>query len=837
MFWIKKNMHMLLSILLLAFTTSIFGTIELYYTNHEEFWFTSTDAFIVSGILAGSCMLVLLAVGLLLKGKLRDLYSSLVFTIGAALYIQGNFANMNYGILNGEAVDWGAYPVYAVLDTIGWVWMIATGVFLCIRKQAFFHKIQKYGSLFIIAIQAVTLAVLFFTVGKEGFEKSGYYLTNEGLYEVSSKENILIFVLDAFDDDYFQELLEEEPEKYKEVFSGFTHFNNASAGGAATKIGMPAIITGEHYPGKISYSEYIAQDFDKDGLYSTLAEKNYDVRLYTEPSFVPDSAGGLVDNQISAGYTVSSYTVMAKTYFSLVLYRYLPHPLKKYFWLYTGDFDRFKTGNSKEAYIIDDAAYMKKLLDEGLVVNKKKNIFRLVHLNGAHPPYELNEYAQTVGEDNTSSVQQRKGALYIIETYINMLKDLGLYDDAAIVVMADHGQKNLAEHGILLVKEKNKTGMFSESVCPVSYFDLHPTIFNTLEIEQGQTFFDVTDEERERYFYFNDTQAGKMRVIEYAVDANLNHKDAMHKTGAVLTQDLTDVQYRYGTVLTFGAENTALGYIVSGISSTDMNEFSWTDGKECAFEFHLEKMPEENLTAAMDILTVYDKNGAQRIKIYANGTKCCARTLSEGCMLEFEIPKQTVLEDKILNLRIELPDAVSPKELLGEGNDARTLGIAIRGLQIKESMQKQEEQEKREKQEKEWKKLKALDEYSFGTDGNAGAYFIDGWHQPEEGHIWSSESAELLLRTDEVCDYNLVIEYSVFEDSGKTVLYLNDTLLGELDGSQSSVVLPVSKDLLVKDGLQVLRFQTPDAMSPVQAGKGADTRVLGACLYSMEVKQ
>ena len=95
MFWIKKNMHMLLSILLLIFTITIFGPIELYYTNHEEFWFTYRDTFLISGLLALVCISLLLAVGLLLKGKMRDLYSSLVFAAGAALYIQGNFANMN----------------------------------------------------------------------------------------------------------------------------------------------------------------------------------------------------------------------------------------------------------------------------------------------------------------------------------------------------------------------------------------------------------------------------------------------------------------------------------------------------------------------------------------------------------------------------------------------------------------------------------------------------------------------------------------------------------------------------------------------------------------------
>lgn len=65
-------------------------------------------------------------------------------------------------------------------------------------------------------------------------------------------------------------MLEKEPEKYRSMFDRFIHFDNAAAGGAYTKIGVPAIIIGEPYPGGLSYQEYINQAFDKDGLYTLL---------------------------------------------------------------------------------------------------------------------------------------------------------------------------------------------------------------------------------------------------------------------------------------------------------------------------------------------------------------------------------------------------------------------------------------------------------------------------------------------------------------------------------------------------------------------------------------
>ena len=688
MLWLKKNAHILLSIVFVAFTVTVFAPIELYYTNYQEFWFTRKDVLLVSGFLAVGCIAFFFLVGLLLAGIAREFYSCILFTVGILLYIQGNFANLNYGILDGKAIDWGAYPVYAVLDTTGWCLGIAGAIYLWIHRRDFFHKVQKTTCVFLITVQIVTLLVLFFTTDSSVFEKSDDYLSSDGIYEVSSKENILVFVLDAFDDVYFQELLKEEPKKYQNMFKGFTHFKNASAGGAATKIALPAIITGAHYPGKVSYPAYIEQEFDRDGLYSALRDDNYDIRFYTKSSFIPDHKSSIVNNQVSTGYKVASYTGLAQTYGTLVLYRYVPHILKRFFWLYTGEFDQYQSGSSAKEYIIDDAAYFSGLMENGLTVNEEKSIFRLVHLNGAHPPYQLNEYAEEVGEDHTSSEMQRKGALHILENYIEKLKQLGLYEDDTIIVMADHGQKNMLEHGLLLVKKsgqkEEEKEIFVESNLPVSYFDLHAAIFDVLGMEQGKSFEETADTNRERHFYFNDTKAGKMRIVEYAVDTDINQKNAIHETGTVYSPDVLDVRYQYGTLLTFGADNTAADYIVSGISSTDMADFSWTDGKECEFQMQLERMPKGDLSVSMDILTVYDRAGAQRVKIYANEEECYSDTLSSGGVLEFNIPGSVVKNDKKLILRIELPDAVIPAQLLGEGNDTRMLALAIRGLQIEQ---------------------------------------------------------------------------------------------------------------------------------------------------------
>ena len=472
----KKNIHTLLSMLLLLITITIFGPIELYCTNYEEFWFSLKDMAIVSAILfviVGSLGGI---IGWLLKGKGRELYSCILFSLGVASYLQGNYININYGVLNGKDIDWDNYQGYAVFDTLIWVLIIAVLMILCIYRKTLFHKIQTYASMWIIAIEFVTIGVLFMTTDVLKNEKSDYYLSDEGIYEVSSEDNIIIFVLDTFDDAYYQEIYDEDPQKYQRCFGDFTYFNNALVGGAATKVGMPIIITGENYPGTVAYSDYIKQSFDQDGLYSSLQKKNYNVGIYSNPIFIPDEVNGLVNNQVSTGYSVSNYPKLTMKYLSLTLYKYVPHLLKRFFWVYTAEFDQFMQGNSANEYRFDDASFCKKLLENGLKLNQEKNVFRIIHLMGPHPPYTLDEYASGVDSERSSAVIQGKGALYIVENYIEKMKELGVYDSSTIIIMADHGYDGneifTRFNPLLMIKGLNEKHDVIISKEPVSYVDL-----------------------------------------------------------------------------------------------------------------------------------------------------------------------------------------------------------------------------------------------------------------------------------------------------------------------------------------------------------------------------
>ena len=220
------NNGLLISILFFVCTVTIFGPLELYVANSNEFWFSFTDILSISAVLALLSFIVLYVIGKLFHGKGRDLYAVILFAVTLCLYIQGNYANMDYGTLDGTAIDWNAYTGYAVVDTLGWILLIAIIVLLWKKKTDFLHKAQKILSLFIIAIQLLTLGYL--TLSTNVFaDKSNYFLSTEGMYEISENENIIIFILDAFDDAYFQKIYADDSETYDKIFEDFTYFGPA----------------------------------------------------------------------------------------------------------------------------------------------------------------------------------------------------------------------------------------------------------------------------------------------------------------------------------------------------------------------------------------------------------------------------------------------------------------------------------------------------------------------------------------------------------------------------------------------------------------------------------
>ena len=214
----------------------------------------------------------------------------------------------------------------------------------------------------------------------------------------------------------------------------------------------------------------------------------------------------------------------------------------------SGDAKTTESGYRIDAtpYITNDAGFYEKLSSTqklSVVDNDSTGSFRLIHLNGPHYPYILDADAQL--SDNSDRVTQTRASFRIVSEYIEQMKQLGVYDDATIIITADHGYRSesnfdcinneLVMSPVMLVKPAQSSTDASRplqvSQVSVDNVDVMATALtgapNIDATEYPDSMLSMQDTDRTRYFYFcikDETLAEKgwmeLQITGDALDAN-----------------------------------------------------------------------------------------------------------------------------------------------------------------------------------------------------------------------------------------------------------------------------------------------------------------------------
>jgi len=195
-------------------------------------------------------------------------------------------------------------------------------------------------------------------------------------------------------------------------------------------------------------------------------------------------------------------------------------------------------------YSIDDIAFRKGLVDNGLTVDENsKGAFMFYHLQGAHDPFRMDENGNLMtGQEYSEKGRHRqiKGNLNTIFKYIERLKDLGVYKDTTIIISADHGEtgyyEKLNRERVLacFIKPAGEDGStpMKRSRKQITQDNLRASIssyFGIELIENGRHTRTVEeigeDENVTRYFWMNGTDGGAKRdynLVTYEITGDAN---------------------------------------------------------------------------------------------------------------------------------------------------------------------------------------------------------------------------------------------------------------------------------------------------------------------------
>ena len=509
----KKTRRSLITLLLcalaLAFTAFLFAPIEQYMLNQAEMWFNLGDIAPMAALCFVLLAALLTGIGMLLPAKARRVYTAVILGLTVCLYLQGNFINPDYGELDGRAVHWEDFKLYAVLDTLFWIAVPAGLAVFALKKGRLFRTAARALAAALLLIQAVTLATVLLTNPIEN-RRDDWIVSDKAQFTLGQEANTVMFVVDACDTTYIPRIQQEDPDTLG-ALDGFTYFSDYSGAYSKTKMGLPFTLTQHWYENDETIEDYITRAYDDVPLYAALRQDGWDVRLYTAETYMSRHMIGTADNVIAARLTVGSHTKLFAKMMEFVGFRYAPHLFKPSFVFYSGEFGFYKAAEGEyQPYFKDNFMYRDKLERDGLTSVPGK-AFIVYHINGSHLPCNMDENGVNVGNWNTTACEQTKGVLRtIIGPYLEQMKALGLYDGANIVITADHGRFDEGPSSpVMLIKPAGAHGEMAVNDAMTSVADLHATLFKLCGLDSGEPGvfeIDPAQDRVRRYLYYPTTR-------------------------------------------------------------------------------------------------------------------------------------------------------------------------------------------------------------------------------------------------------------------------------------------------------------------------------------------
>ena len=515
---------------------------------------------------------ILIVVLTLLRGRAFNAALIILFSFGLCCYVQAMFLNTGLPSADGRAITWTDYQKPTIISAIVWIALLAVPLELSRLNRKAAQGVAAIVSVALVIVQGVGVASLFAALeeapvadGKTVYTADQYILTEQDMFTVSPKSNVIVLCLDTYDTNFLLRVQQIAPELFDEL-TGFTWYQDSAGSMIPTRYGAPFLYTGTYpIPGE-DIHEWLVNRHERSTFLSDLHDANYSIGLYTDTtgtaSMPEDRVREVVyDKTVNIkppeedAPSVLDERGMIKAMATCALYRDLPWLAKPFCWFYTDEINNAMTVDYETIpqnwvpYTIDDAAWFSKLQSQGLSIDPNADeyagAYRFIHLLGPHGPYSIDEEGNGIepGTGNLDSVAQ--GSLYMVDDYIRRLKELGVYDQSTIIITADHGDWYITQAPltipttpIMLAKPAYAPDEpMKISKAPISAYDVLATCMKGVEgadVEKyGRPLEDYAEgEERDRrYIMTTSDGVHDVSLLEYSITGDVFDMGNWHLTG------------------------------------------------------------------------------------------------------------------------------------------------------------------------------------------------------------------------------------------------------------------------------------------------------------------
>ncbi len=439
------------------------------------------------------------------KPSRHSIGMSLVMGLILGVYVQYMFMNKRLDRLGMQAYNWKENTGYAVFNGAVWLFIMAVPFLIQKFNKSLWKKLAVFLPAGMLALHGITAVTMVATAKEDIFGRRDHaYMTSDEMFTVSKHKNVIVLVYDAADNKYIDEIMAEHPEKMAGL-EDFTVYTNTCSVYDFTTMSFAQMFGGVDFDASLSGKEF----FDKawhgpkaEAFYGGLHDMGYRVNAFNMSGGSPEDWNGVYDN---AAYSEKPIKHKVETFYrkrlrkcvhSLELYRALPFAAKSFIRDEDMSFDNiviFKYGYKD----YQNKDFLRDL--ELSQADNDQNYFIIQHTEGTHYPCDTYE--------------EMDNCLDITRSYIDQMKEMGVYDDSVIIVTSDHGEHSDGEYGatpIFMIKE---AGASHEEIelndAPIYFTDLLSTFAvnagfdrETAENEFGNSIYDFKPGDcRERTWY------------------------------------------------------------------------------------------------------------------------------------------------------------------------------------------------------------------------------------------------------------------------------------------------------------------------------------------------
>lgn len=429
-------------------------------------------------------------VAAILPRRLAAGWAALVAVLAVVVWAHAAIPVVSMSLLDGQNWTTGVTAQEATIDLIFILATVAVTLFVLLKwTPAAFRLI-----LGLAAVLLVQTAVFVIGDDKEAVAATP---VDDALFQFSPQKNVLVVLLDGMQSDVFEEVAQGR------ALDGFTFYPDTAGVSTTTYLAMPTIHSGNVYDGQKPLREAYEEWVVEGSFLTQLAGSGYRSSMINAvmgkcPSGIAEcySAGAVVGGPEQQRLSEAAHLL------DISLLRIVPAIFRGEVyndgkWLVA----QYVQAPGAEHFAVEGNAVLR-LFADTLSDDSNQPTAKFLHLFNTHLPVVLNDDCAYVGETiafnrDTFKVQV-SCAIDRLEALFASMKSAGVYENTAIVVLADHGTTGLGSaksEGVgeistnligvanptLAFKTIGATGGFSVSPDPMSLSDVAGLICNSVK--------------------------------------------------------------------------------------------------------------------------------------------------------------------------------------------------------------------------------------------------------------------------------------------------------------------------------------------------------------------